>query len=206
MRRHGPTARCVGTTLSELDRAVEALARGGIVVVPTETVYGIAARADDAEAIDRIYALKTRPPEKALQLLVPNGSWIDRLARPSIQARELAGRFWPGPLTILVPGLGAQDVVGLRVPAHPVAQALLDRVGPLAATSANRSGDPTPSKIDAIRDLFGDGVDVYLDGGTIEGFASTVVDMSGDEPVIVREGAISAADVANALQSRFEAD
>ena len=194
----------MGDALTDVERAAAALASGGVVVIPTDTVYGLAARADDAAAIDRIYALKARSRDKELQLLIPDVGWLDRLSRPSAAARRLAERFWPGPLTIILSGLQEESRVGLRVPAHAVALDLLGRVGAVAATSANRSGEPTPADVAAIRDLFGNAVDVYLDGGTIAGAASTVVDLTGAEPEIVREGNISAADIAHALEGRFE--
>jgi tRNA threonylcarbamoyl adenosine modification protein (Sua5/YciO/YrdC/YwlC family) len=181
-----------------LDDAVAALERGGVVVVPTETVYGLAARPDRPEAIARIFELKGRSSDKVLQLLVPGAEWLDRLSSPTETARFLAAEHWPGPLTLVViasesaPDPVVSDgSVGLRVPNHPIATELLRRGGPLAATSANRSGDPTPTSVDEIRAVFGDGVDVYLDGGVIAGAASTVVDATNETPVILRAGAIS---------------
>ncbi len=178
-------------------------------MIPTDTVYGLAARADHTDAIDRIYRLKGRPSGKSLQLLVPDVTWIDRVGRPSENARVLAARFWPGPLTIVVPANEDSgpfgDTVGLRVPAHPLALEVLERAGAVAATSANRSGQQTPNNVASIRELFGDDVDVYIDGGTVDGVGSTVVDMTGAEPLVVREGAISRDDILHALGWRFEA-
>lgn len=188
----------MGEALTIIDDAVAALARGGVVVIPTDTVYGLAAKADSDEAVDRIYELKGRPREKALQLLVPRAGWLDRLGHASDEARRLAEHFWPGPLTIVVPGIGG-DPVGLRVPDHPLALEVLEGVGAVAATSANHSGEDTPSDAASIRALFGDGVDVYIDGGTIDGAASTVVDMTGAEPVVLRRGAVTTDEITSVL-------
>ncbi|MGH2759339.1 MAG: L-threonylcarbamoyladenylate synthase [Actinomycetota bacterium] len=190
----------MGEALSVLDDAVAALERGGVIVLPTDTVYGLAARADLTDAVRRITTLKRRPDDKAFQVLIPSGAWLDRLAEPTDAARRLADRFWPGPLTIVV-AAGAEapratvadGTIGLRVPAQPLALEIIERSGPLAASSANRAGEATPSAIDGVRASFGDGVDVYVDGGEVAGVASTVVDVSGPAPVILREGAISAA-------------
>ena len=172
-------------------------------MIPTDTVYGLAAGAEHAEAVERIYSLKDRPSDKSLQLLVPDGEWLERLGMPSADARLLARRYWPGPLTIVVPS--ASGTIGLRVPANGLALKLLRRTGPLAATSANRSGEQTPSDVESIRELFGDTVDVYVDGGVIDGVASTVVDTTGPEIVVVREGAVSASEIMRALECGFEA-
>jgi len=188
----------MGKALTIVEDAVAALARGGVVVIPTDTVYGLAAKADHDVAVDRIYALKGRPREKALQLLVPDVSWLDRLGRPSEAVRALAERFWPGPLTIVVPG-HTDEAVGLRMPDNPLALDVLASAGAVAATSANRSGAETPRDAASIRELFGEGVDVYVDGGTIVGLASTVVDMTGAEPRVLREGAVTADEITRAL-------
>lgn len=202
----------MGAALNAIDEAAEAISRGGVVVLPTDTVYGLAADAASAEAVDRIFALKGRPSDKSLQLLVPAENWLERLGKPSEGARLLARRYWPGPLTIIVRASAqapvqviSESTIGLRVPAHQLTAELLRRTGPLAATSANRSGEATPQDVESIRSIFGDGVDVYIDGGRIEGTASTVVDASGSEIVIVREGGVSAAEITRALEFGFEA-
>lgn len=193
-----------------MDEAVAAAARsldrGGVIVLPTDTVYGLAARADDARAVERIYELKGRDSDKPLQVLVSGSQWPSELAEASAAAQRLARAFWPGPLTIVVTAAASAPAhlvsdrgIGLRAPDHPAALALARASGPLAATSANHSGEPTPSTIEAIRDLFGSSVDVYVDGGTIDGAASTVVDLTGAEPLIVREGAITSQALKNAI-------
>lgn len=128
------------------------------------------------------------------------------MGRRSPDAAALAEAFWPGPLTLVVaasdvaPGALAPDgTIGVRVPGHAIALDLLSRTGPLAASSANRSGEPTPATIAEIQAVFGDAVDGYLDGGTIEGTGSTVVDLTGSKPKVLRSGPISEVDVTEAL-------
>jgi L-threonylcarbamoyladenylate synthase len=181
-----------------LDEAVAALARGDLVVLPTETVYGIAAKVDAQAAIDRIFELKGRDTEKVLQALVPDVTWLERLGEPSGAAVAIGRTFWPGPLTLVVrarsdtpSAVVKNGTVGVRVPDNSVTRAVLDRVGAVAASSANRSGEATPDTVDAIRAIFGDAVAVYVDGGSIDGSGSTVIDMTSDEPKLLREGPIA---------------
>ena len=202
----------MGHKLGSVDAAVEALERGGVVIIPTDTVYGLAASANSPDAIERIFEIKGRPSDKALQLLVAGEEWLERLGRPSAEARTLARRYWPGPLTIVIEAgrdvpaaVGGSGTVGLRVPAHPVALEILDRVGVVAATSANRSGYSTPHDVPSIRLLFGEEIDVYVDAGRIEGRASTVVDLTRSGPSIAREGAIPSREIMRALGFEFEA-
>ena len=191
--------------------AAEALRRGGLVVLPTDTVHGIAARPDEAAATERLFAAKARPRDLELPVLVPDVGAARGVARFDDRAEALAARFWPGPLTIVLPRAAASApwelggdpaTVGVRVPRHPLALALLARTGPLAVTSANRSGEPTPSTCDGIVAVFGDAVDVYLCAeDQLGGAPSTVVDLAHGEPRILREGALPAADVLATLRS-----
>lgn len=181
-----------------LDEAVAALDRGEVIVLPTETVYGLAARVDRPAAIEKIFELKGRDTEKVLQVLVPDASWLDRLGEPSENARALATAFWPGPLTLVVraradtPSAVIKDGgVGIRVPNNEATLEILRRSGAVAASSANRSGEATPQEIASIRAIFGEGVAVYVDGGVIAGAGSTVVDLTSDEPTLLREGPLS---------------
>ncbi len=181
-----------------LDEAVAALDRGDVIVLPTETVYGLAARVDRPEAIEKIFDLKGRDASKVLQVLVPGADWLDRLALCSEGARRVARAFWPGSLTLIVPAkddvpdiLTKDGGIGIRVPDHPLALEILTRTGPVAASSANRSGQDTPARIDEIREIFGSAVAEYVDGGTIVGTGSTVVDMTKDEPALIRGGPVS---------------
>lgn len=181
--------------------AVSALKAGELVVMPTDTVYGLGCDAFDSNAVTALLAAKGRGRDMPVGVLV--GSWhtIDGLvfAVPPA-ARELIEAFWPGPLSIIVrhaPSLSwdlgdAQGSVMLRMPMHPVAIELLRAVGPMAVSSANVSGRPAALTAAEARDQLDDNVAVYLDGGTAElGAASTIVDLTGPVPLIVREGPIT---------------
>ncbi len=185
-----------------LDEALAALRRGEAIGLPTETVYGLAADAHDPEAIRRIYALKGRPSDHPLIVHVADAVTASRWAGDWPDAAEaLAEAFWPGPLTLILPRAasvpdevtGGQDTVGLRVPSHPMALALLRAFeGGLAAPSANRFGRISPTTAQHVREEFGDAVPIVLDGGECEvGLESTIVDLSGDTPRILRPGKLS---------------
>ena len=189
-----------------LDDALAALHRGDVVGLPTETVYGLAGDASDPAAVARIFALKGRPADHPLIVHVAGIEAIDAWARdvPAL-ARTLAGAFWPGPLTlilrkqahVLAEVTGGQDTVGLRCPAHPLALQLLRRFGGgLAAPSANRFGRISPTRAAHVREEFGDAVPVVLDGGDCEvGLESTIVDLSGPTPRILRPGKLGKAEL-----------
>ena len=180
-------------------QAVRALSQGLPVGIPTDTVYGLAVDPFRPGAADRIFAAKRRPRDANLPLLV---SGIDQALSVSIAvpdlALELMRRFWPGALTLVVParpGLGAdlgedEATVGVRSPAHPVPLALCAAAGPLATTSANRHGEPPLTTAEALAASFGDAVPVVLDGGTCEGSPSTVVDCTGPDLKLLREGRV----------------
>lgn len=180
--------------------AVEALARGGLVVVPTDTVYGVAARPDLPEATARVFAAKGRPRDLTLPVLAADAAAAGLAGVLDERALSLAERFWPGPLTLVVPrtetstpwDLGeGRDTVGLRVPDHRWTRALLGETGPLAVTSANRSGEPTPPDCDGVRAALGEAVEVYVcDDPRPAGPPSTVLDLTGPEPRVLREGAL----------------
>lgn len=186
--------------------AVAALRRGEAIGLPTETVYGLAADASRPEAVRRVFALKGRPADHPLIVHIAGEAQLDAWARdvPSA-ARALAAAFWPGPLTMIlrradgVPDAvtGGQDSVGLRAPRHPLAQQVLREFGGgLAAPSANRFGRISPTRAAHVRAEFGDAVPVVLDGGDCEvGIESTIVDLSGERPRILRPGRISTAQV-----------
>ncbi|MBB4855034.1 tRNA threonylcarbamoyl adenosine modification protein (Sua5/YciO/YrdC/YwlC family) [Mycobacteroides chelonae] len=192
-----------------IDAAVSALKAGELVVMPTDTVYGLGCDAFDSNAVTALLAAKGRGRDMPVGVLV--GSWhtIDGLvfAVPSA-ARELIEAFWPGPLSIIVrhaPSLSwdlgdAQGSVMLRMPLHPVAIDLLRAVGPMAVSSANVSGQPPALTAEEARDQLDDDVAVYLDGGAAElGAASTIVDLSGPVPLIVREGPITREQIVDVL-------
>lgn len=174
-----------------VEEACRVLEAGGLVVLPTDTVYGVAARIDRQDAVDRIFAVKGRPREKALPVLVADPETAMRLGRFRAEAREAAAREWPGAVTIVVErGALAADLggdgrtVALRVPDHPVALEILRRAGPLAATSANPSGEAVPGRVDEISAALGAGVDLYLDGGVLAGAPSRVVSMVGEHRIL----------------------
>jgi L-threonylcarbamoyladenylate synthase len=182
-----------------LSAAREALAKGDLVVLPTDTVYGVGARGDVPGATARLFDAKRRPRGLTLPVLAVDAGQAWAVAVPDDRARRLASRFWPGPLTMVQPrtevardwDLGdAGDTVGVRVPAHDVAQALLRVTGPLPVTSANRSGQPTPADCEGVRAALGESVAVYLCAGPSDGTASTVLDLGGPSPRLLREGVI----------------
>ena len=178
------------------------LRAGGLVAFPTETVYGLGANAGSAAAVQRIFAAKGRPADNPLIVHVASLEAADQVtAAVSPLARRLASQWWPGPLTLVLeadpdlPGVttGGLATVAVRVPAHPVALALLRACGlPLAAPSANRSGRPSPTTAQHVVDDLGGAVDLVVDGGPCEvGVESTVVDARGDVPVVLREGSVT---------------
>jgi L-threonylcarbamoyladenylate synthase len=171
----------------DVGRAVRVLRRGGLVAFPTETVYGLGADAESDDALARLYAVKGRPADHPVIVHLASADRIDDwAASASDAARALTARFWPGPLTVVVPAAsrvsrvatGGLDTVGLRVPDHPVALALLDAFGGgVAAPSANRFGRVSPTSAGAVVRELGDDVDVVLDGGPCAvGVESSIVD------------------------------
>ena len=190
--------------------AVEVLRAGGIVAVPTDTVYGIAANMALPDAIERLFAAKRRPPERAVAVLLADVDQASSLGVMDAAARLLGERFWPGGLTLVLhvkPGVvlprvlaAGTPTIGVRVPAHDAPRALARALGPLPTTSANVSGEPDARDASEIAERLGDAVALVLDGGPIGGGpASTVVDCTRDLPTVLREGAIPAADIAMAL-------
>ena len=183
-----------------LARALEILRSGGLVAFPTDTVYGVGALVFNGPAVESIYAAKDRPVEKAIPVLIGD---VDDLAKVSAAVPEialkLAARFWPGPLTLVVPkhpklpeAVSATETVGVRLPNHPVARGLLRLAGPMAVTSANLTGQPSPSTADEVFAQLGGRIALILDGGkTPGGVPSTIVDCVGVEPQVLREGPIS---------------
>ncbi len=199
-------------TSEELDSAVrEAVAflqADGLVAFPTDTVYGLGALAFSGGAVARIYQAKGRAQEKAIPVLLADLDQLQRVAlEPSPDAIQLANRFWPGPLTIVLrrqPGLpeavSATATVGVRVPAHPAARALLAAAGPMAVTSANRSGRPSLQAAGEVLAALDGVIELILDGGRSPGGRpSTVVECLGESPRLLREGPISMAEVMAAL-------
>lgn len=190
-----------------VQRAVAVLRSGEAVVLPTDTVYGLAVVPTVPDAVDRLFALKGRPADLPIAVLVNGLGQAAALAEMPRTARMLADRFWPGPLTLVLPRrrgvnlpLGEPaDTIGVRWPDHRLISALASEVGPLATTSANRSGSPTPAAAAEAAAALDGAVGLVLDAGPCAGVASTVVDLAGAEPVILREGTITASEVVAAL-------
>ncbi len=195
---------------SIIDEAVRVLRAGGVVALPTETVYGLAADAANDAAVRRIFAIKGRPADHPLIVHVPNAQALARYAAGDPPAlRRLAERFWPGPLTAivrkteLVSGVvtGGQPTVALRIVDHPLTQAILERFGAaVAAPSANRFGRVSPTTAQHVRDDLGGDVDLVVDGGPARiGVESTIVDLTSDVPAILRAGVIGPTALGDAL-------
>ena len=194
----------------EIRKAAEILRAGGLVAFPTETVYGLGADASNARAVARLYATKRRPADHPVIVHFGSGgsafAWAREIPRA---ARQLAERFWPGPLTLILKRsalakdfiTGGQDTVGLRVPSHPVARGLLEMFqGGIAAPSANRFGLVSPTTAAHVREDLGDDVDLVLEGGPSEvGIESTIVDLSTGSALLLRPGAISREDLEQLL-------
>jgi L-threonylcarbamoyladenylate synthase len=189
--------------------AIEALRAGGIVAIPTDTVYGIAVGLDTAGGVERLFVVKERPEEKAVMVLVDGLDQVAGLVELPPAANVLS-RYWPGGLTLVLP-LVTRNVLpaaltaglatlGVRVPDHPTPRALAQVVGPLPATSANLSGRPDSRSAEDVVAAIGDRIDLVVDGGpSAGGTPSTVVDCSVERPRILRAGALPVATLAAAL-------
>jgi len=200
---------------ADVRRAAEILRTGGLVAFPTETVYGLGADASSEAALRKLYAVKRRPPDHPVIVHFASADAAFGWARKVPEAaRKLAARFWPGPLTLILKRAlhardfvtGGQDSIGLRVPSHPVAQALLREFGgAIAAPSANRFGRVSPTSAAHVRADLGDDVELVLEGGDSEvGIESTIVDLSRGRAVLLRPGAISTAALEQALGGPVE--
>jgi L-threonylcarbamoyladenylate synthase len=190
--------------------ACAALAGGGLVVVPTDTVYGLAARPTEAEAVRAVYRAKGRPEGMHLPVLASDVDQVRALGVAySTVARELAGRWWPGPLTMAFSfeagsrrpeWLTGRDEVAVRIPDHAFLRSLLGETGVLVVTSANPHGQPTPRRAeDVAAGGLGSSVDVIIDGGLLTEVPSTLVNVSGTAAVVEREGVIAVDEIAAAL-------
>jgi len=186
----------------DIQEAVAILRAGGLVAFPTETVYGLGADARNPEAIRRLFAAKGRPADHPVIVHLASAEampqWVSRVPAAAV---TLAAAFWPGPLTLVLPRAahvldlvtGGQETVAIRVPSHPVAQALLEAFGDgIVAPSANRFGRLSPTRAEHVRAELGSTVDLILDGGPTDvGVESTIVDLSGARPVLLRPGGIT---------------
>jgi L-threonylcarbamoyladenylate synthase len=182
--------------LSRIGEAAERLKRGAVVAFPTDTLYAVGARAGDAAAVRRLYAVKQRPAAQPMVWLVMGRGQVEGEAIVSAGADELMRRFWPGPLTLVLPARrGVRGAtIAVRAPDHEVALALLAALGePIASSSANPAGQPPPVDADQVIAGLGDRLDLVLDGGPCRiGQPSTILDLSGAAPRILRQGAIPA--------------
>ena len=194
----------------ELDATARFLREGGVAAIPTDTLYGLAADVFNSDAIERVFAIKERPEGMALPVLLADMEQLSQVAQDTPEAaRALAEAYWPGPLTLIVrkaeglpPRLTAGNAtVAVRVPAHPVPRELARRLGrPITGTSANISGAPDPQSLDELRRQIGERVDCVVSAGQVPaGTASTIVDLMGDMPKLIREGAIPFSEIAGIL-------
>lgn len=192
-----------------IEQAASALEAGSVVAVPTDTVYALVADVSYTGVADRLFAMKRRPRSQELPVIVAD---MEQALSITIGVPEAAivlmEKFWPGPLTIVLPrhpdyvadlGVDDTETVGVRCPGHVIPRTLCDEVGPLAITTANVQGSSHPATTaQQVHDRFGDSVEVILDGGTCDGPIATVVDCTGVEPKLLREGAIAWSAIANA--------
>jgi L-threonylcarbamoyladenylate synthase len=178
-------------------QAAERLRAGAVIAFPTDTLYAVAARA--ADPVARLYDVKERPAGQPMVSLVLDREQVERFAVVSAAAAELMARYWPGPLTLVLPGRPRSDAptIAVRAPDHDVALALLRALGePVASSSANPSGQPPPVNADQVIAGLGDQLDIVLDGGPCRiGQPSTILDLSGATPRILRQGAIPATEL-----------
>ncbi len=201
----------VRATQTEIEEAVEALRAGELVVFPTETVYGLGANAADPAAVRKIFAVKGRPADHPVIVHLDNRRYLHRWVSDVPPVAELlAAKFWPGPLTLILPKAdnvnevvtGGQDSIGIRVPSHPIAQQLLTAFGGgIAAPSANRFGRLSPTKPEHVREELGEAVGVILDGGESPiGLESTIVSCLGNEARLLRPGFITRSQLAQVVE------
>ncbi|HEY2104434.1 MAG TPA: L-threonylcarbamoyladenylate synthase [Candidatus Binataceae bacterium] len=188
--------------MADIDTALAALRASQPIVFPTETFYGVGVDAMNALALERLFELKGRDPDKPVALIAADVEMVARLVKEfSPAARRLAREFWPGPLTIVLPArpelspalTNRQGGVGIRISPHPIALELTRRLGsPLTATSANRAGEPPAINLEQARAAFGTAIAVYVDGGTLSGWLpSTVIALEGERITMLRAGAVA---------------
>jgi L-threonylcarbamoyladenylate synthase len=197
------------SSAAPVEEAANAALAGAPIVFPTDTVYGIGTRPDEPAATARLFDAKARPRDLELPVLVPSVEAAGEIAAFDERAKALAGVFWAGPLTIVLPRTDASrgwdlggdaGTIGVRMPNHALTLALLARTGPLAVSSANRSGEPPPATCEELRGVFGDAVAVYLCAdGPLGQVASSVIDLSGREPRMLRTGTVSEDNVREVL-------
>ncbi len=204
------TARVVPDDEAGRSAAIEVLRSGGVIALPTDTVYGIAVALDTPGGIERLFHVKRRPPDRGIMLLLDDAAQAARIAVMTPAAAALAAAAWPGGLTVVVPQrpdrplpevlTGGARTIGLRVPDHEAPRTLARAVGPLPTTSANVSGRPEAQDAPAIVAQLGEEIDLVLDGGPAGGSPpSTLVDCTGARPTVLRQGALALADLVAVL-------
>ena len=192
-----------------LEQAAAAVEQGAVIGVPTDTVYGLVCLWSDVAAIDRLFAVKERPDHKALPVLLGDAEQATAVVRSPVDAaaQALIDRYWPGPLTLVLPArshlppalTAGGDTVGVRLPAHPFLRALARRVGPLASSSANHSGEPPCATPAAVLDQIEGRISLLIDAGPAPlAQSSTVLDLSRPQPQLLREGPIGLEELAAA--------
>jgi L-threonylcarbamoyladenylate synthase len=205
----------MGVLQREIEKGVEILQKGGVIAFPTDTVYGLGADAFNSTAVERIYEIKNRPKHQQFPLLIADVKQLTALAEPIPEiAWFLARRFWPGGLTLVLsktnsvpPHLTSGTTIAVRVPDHPVCQALIQHLGnPIIGTSANVSGQPAALTAQEVGQQLEGRVDLIINGGKCPGGKeSTVVDVTAEAPVILRQGIISSHEVDKAYKEFLEA-
>jgi len=195
----------------QVKEAVQILKKGGVIVLPTDTVYGLGADAFNSKAVDRIYEIKNRPRHLPLPLLLSGVSQITMIAESVPEVGWfLASRFWPGGLTLVLPKIASLPsyltrgpTIAVRIPNHPICLALIEGLGrPIIGTSANISGRPSCLTTDEVKQQLGDKVDLIIDGGKCPGGGeSTIVDVTGEVPVVLRQGIIAQYEIDKILES-----
>lgn len=194
-----------------MKEAVQILKKGGIIVLPTDTVYGLGADAFNSKAVDRIYEVKNRPSHLPLPLLLSDVSQITMVAESVPEVGWLlASGFWPGGLTLVLPKIASLPshltrgpTIAVRIPNHPVCLALIEGLGrPIIGTSANISGRPSCLTADEVKQQLGDKVDLIVDGGKCPGGGeSTIVDVTAEVPVVLRQGIIAQCEIDKVLEN-----
>lgn len=193
----------------QAQEAVRILRNGGVVAVPTDTVYGLAADAHNLSAIDRVFEIKQRPSDLSLPLFLHDPDALSSVCGPAcVLARFFGGRFWPGAVTLVVPaapslprGVTRNGSVALRVPDHALCQLIVRQFGrPITGTSANVSGKPPAQTPEEVKRQLGKQVDLVIDGGRCLGGVSTIVDLTGEAPAVLRAGIVSEESVWSAYE------
>lgn len=192
----------------QVNLGIDILRRGGVIAYPTDTVYGLGACMNSAEAVEKIFMVKSRPRSMALPLLVGNISQIEQLAAGVSQtARCLIKAFFPGAVTLVLPASDEvppylktrENTIALRIPNHPVPLALIAGIGtPIVGTSANLSGHPNPLTGREVNEQLGARIELVIEGGRCSGTESTILDVTGEVPIVLRKGTVSVSEIEKA--------